>query len=85
MKDNTNSLAYNIINNSLNATNGTELLSYPLTKVAEEISSQTEGNGKSYVPGYADITYVTAFYSHSENVRLNNLPVDSSIDVPIFT
>ena len=35
---NTNSLAYNIIENAKNKTNGTELLSSPKTKVAEEIS-----------------------------------------------
>ena len=35
---NKNSLAYNIINNAMNKTNGTELLSNPLTRVAEENS-----------------------------------------------
>ena len=37
-KENTNSLAYNIINNSIIGKNGTELVSTPLTKVAEEQS-----------------------------------------------
>ena len=37
---NTNSLAYNIIENAKNKTNGTELLSSPKTQVAEEISTK---------------------------------------------
>mgnify|MGYP004477074123 CR=1 FL=1 len=42
---NTNSLAYNIIENSKNKTNGTELLSSPKTQVAEETSGKS-GTGK---------------------------------------
>ena len=38
--DNTNSLAYNIIENSKNKANGTELLSSPKTQVAEAISTK---------------------------------------------
>ena len=40
--ENTDSLAYNIINNSKLNKNGTELLATPLTKVAEEINLETE-------------------------------------------
>jgi len=41
-EDNKNSLAYNIINNSLIAKNGTKLESAPLTRVAEEINLENE-------------------------------------------
>ena len=40
---NTNSLAYNIIENAKSKANGTELLSYPRSRVAEEIA-KTKGN-----------------------------------------
>ena len=41
---NTNSLAYNIIENARTKANGTELLASPKTKVAEEISQYGTGN-----------------------------------------
>ena len=43
--DNTDSLVYNIINNAINKTNGTELMATPPTKVAEEVS-YTKGTGE---------------------------------------
>ncbi len=64
---NTNSLAYNIIENAKNKTNGTELISSPKTKVAEATSSfiylkgtdpttftQTLSNATDYYILYAD-------------------------------
>ena len=56
--DNKNSLAYNVIENAKNKTNGTELLASPLTQVAEEkITETTKESTLSVIPDDYGISY----------------------------
>ena len=57
--DNTNSLAYHIINNSINNANGTEYRDVPLSVVAASISNYGTGNFELYdtFPGWGGVTY----------------------------
>lgn len=63
--NNTNTLAYHIINNAMNNTNGTYLLDNPITTPAEEINLETEA-----VLSTTEDDYETSYYFRG-NVKNN--------------
>ncbi len=75
---NTNSLAYNIIENAKNKANGTELLSSPKTKVAEEISTKW-GTGKYYTETVTTGSLGGSYYTWKIGDSAANAKTGSSV------
>ena len=73
---NKESLAYNIINNAIENTNGTSFNPTPITNIGEQIKSK-EGVGEPYIPKYQTIDdeeddFQSKYFVYSNEVEFNS-------------